>query len=461
MTRTADGDQRAGIMYGVAMLISGTFATVIMKAEYSIVSRGTEPCVDSSADATTYTLDCPFDKPWFGVLQMKLAMSLCLVFLYLRKVVKHQDYLETPLLRLRKGGKKYMATPEVAQMKRRTLGDAAAARMGNSASARETTALLEASEAQKGKVSLKTMAAISVPSFLDLLQTVFANVGLLWISSSVFQMARGSVIIFSAIFSVRLMNKRLYAYHHISILIVAISVVLVGWAGVGHGDIKTGEMSAAAAAAAAANSKNELLGLIFIIGSQVLCALQIVVEEHLMVALNVSPMLLVGLEGLWGLFFYVILVPILSLTPPGTTPFAKIWHEDFYDSIVKISHSPTLVVLIVLYVIAVGTLNVTANYVTKHLSAVMRSIVETLRTLGVWMLGLFVYYALRWQGVNSPGEQWTVYSWLELLGFVLMVYGTLAYKKIWTIPIHALYSTEERDHAAEAYKSPFMSGMHK
>lgn len=76
---------------------------------------------------------------------------------------------------------------------------------------------------------------------------------------------------------------------------------------------------------------------------------------------------------------------------------------------------------------------------------------QTLRTLGVWMLSLFVYYVLKWQGPDSAGEPWTVFSWydrgfcgptsdqcadidtsyvsdarLELVGFLLMVYGTLA-----------------------------------
>lgn len=36
---------------------------------------------------------------------------------------------------------------------------------------------------------------------------------------------------------------------------------------------------------------------------------------------------------------------------------------------------------------------------------------QTLRTLGVWVLSLFVYYVLKWQGPHSAGEQWTVYSW--------------------------------------------------
>lgn len=356
-------DHRAGNLYGAVMLVSGTFSTVIMKSEYAIRSYGTELCADPSAPGNTTTL-CPFDKPWFGVLQMKVAMALCLVFLYLRRFVKHTNYLETPILRLRKNGKKYMNTPEVNAAKRQQL------RNGSRKKPTESSSLLSDAEDQvpETSISLKTAVAVAVPSMLDLLQTVLANVGLLWISSSVFQMARGSVIVFSAIFSVQLMGKRLYAYHYASILLVAISVVLVGYAGVGH--------SGAADSATAEDTKNSLLGLAFIIGAQVLCALQIVVEEHMMISLNVSPMLLVGLEGLWGLVFFAVLMPVLTLTPGGTTAMSKVWHEDFYDSIVKISHSWTLVVLILLYIVAVGTLNVTGNYVTKHLSAVMRSIVE-------------------------------------------------------------------------------------
>lgn len=36
---------------------------------------------------------------------------------------------------------------------------------------------------------------------------------------------------------------------------------------------------------------------------------------------------------------------------------------------------------------------------------------QTLRTLGVWVLSLFVYYVLKWQSSSSPGEPWTLFSW--------------------------------------------------
>ncbi|KAH7474137.1 hypothetical protein PRIC1_014451 [Phytophthora ramorum] len=460
---------REGVLSAAFMLVSGTFSTVIMKTEYAVRAHGTATCLDPQTGEQT-TL-CPFAKPWFGVLQMKVAMTLCLAFLYTRKCSQHRRYLETPVLRMHKGGRRYVAAApsedEMATIKRKYAGHAGAENKvealkrkyrhkgdANEQSPLLAPRLLGGEEDQQGRVSLRTMTAIALPSMLDLLQTVLSNVGLLWISSSVYQMARGSIIIFSAFFSVRLMGKKLYGYHYASIWIVMLAVALVGYAGVGHH----------ANAAEDADSSNAVLGLVFIIAAQILCALQIVVEEHMMLALNVSPMLLVGFEGLWGLVFYVILVPILTLTPAGGSTFARTWHEDFVDSFVQVSNSPTLMVLILAYIVAVGTLNVTGNYVTKHLSAVMRSIAETLRTLGVWTLSLFVYYVVQWQGSASPGEQWTTYSWLELLGFVLMVYGTLAYKQLIHLPVAALYKAEQRElrrGRGEAVKSPFMGNMHK
>ncbi|KAG7381564.1 hypothetical protein PHYPSEUDO_005914 [Phytophthora pseudosyringae] len=286
--------------------------------------------------------------------------------------------------------------------------------------------LLGGEDDQQGRVSLRTMVAVALPSMLE---TMLSNVGLLWISSSVYQMAKGSIIIFSAFFSVRLTDKKLYGYHYASIWIVMLAVIIV--------------------------------------------------EEHMMLALNVSPILLVGLERLWGLVFYVILVPILTLTPATGPAFATTWHEDFVDSFVQVMNSPTLMVLILACIAAVGTLNVTGDYVTKHFSVVLRSIAEvwSLSTADVHRNGaarlvfcltntlallLFVYYVVQWQGLASLGEQWTTYSWLELMGFLLMVYGTLA--QLLHLPPAKLYAAEQRElrcGRGDAVKSPFMGNMRK
>ncbi|EQC38656.1 hypothetical protein SDRG_04353 [Saprolegnia diclina VS20] len=429
---------RKGFLWGLVMLVSGTLCTIITKVQYSLQSLGTEPCVING----NTTLHCYFDKPWFGVLEMKLAMACCLVFLYVRKRVEHRAYLETPVNKMQKGGRKYMLTPQQSRKAASTKN--------------ERTPFLDTSSSASGP-SWSTIMLLIIPSMLDLLNTVFANIGLLWISSSIYQMTRGSVILFNAFFSVRFMGKRLFAYHYSSILLVIIAVGMVSFAGLSQAAMQS---AAEPSAADAEKQANQVLGLSFIFVAQFLCAIQIVIEEYFLTKRQVSPMLLVGIEGLWGLVFMVVLIPLLQWTPRGTSGLSKVWHEDFSDALVKISNSWPLVWTVVAYVITIGVFNLAASFVTKYLNSVVRSILDTMRTMGVWLLTLFVYYVIKWTGPNSPGEPWTVWSWLELAGFAVMVVGTLTYKKILRFPGTWLYAAEEREANLALTKSPFMASMH-
>ncbi|OQR95952.1 Drug/Metabolite Transporter (DMT) Superfamily [Thraustotheca clavata] len=424
-----DKKARKGFIWGLVMLVSGTLCTIITKVQYSMHSFGTETCFVNG----TKTVDCFFDKPWFGVLQMKFAMASCLVFLYARKRIEHRAYLETPVAKLQKGGRKYMLTPQK--------------------STTESTPFLN-EQTTKGPTKATIMLLI-IPSVLDLLNTVFANIGLLWISSSIYQMTRGSVILFNAFFSVQFMGKRLFAYHYTSILLVIIAVGMVAMAGVWQSQMLD------PSAIDPEKQANQVLGLSFIFIAQFLCAIQIVIEEYFLTKRHVSPMLLVGIEGLWGLVFMIFLIPILQWTPRGTSGLSKIWHEDFTDALIKISNSWPLFWSVVAYVITIGVFNLAASFVTKYLNSVVRSILDTMRTMGVWLLSLFVFYIIKWTGPNSPGEPWSVWSWLELAGFAVMVLGTLTYKKIVQFPLRWFYQAEENEAAMTTMKSPFMASMHQ
>ena len=91
-----------------------------------------------------------------------------------------------------------------------------------------TTSNMQEKEQHSSSMTCKAFLFLIIPSTLDLLQTILGNIGLLWISSSVYQMARGSTIVFSAILSVKYMNKQLYGYHYLSLFLVISSVLLVG-----------------------------------------------------------------------------------------------------------------------------------------------------------------------------------------------------------------------------------------
>jgi hypothetical protein len=54
--------------------------------------------------------------------------------------------------------------------------------------------------------------------------------------------------------------------------------------------------------------------------------------------------------------------------------------------------------------------------VTGHLGAVFRTVLETMRTLFVWILGLILFYTPL--GMGRLGESWTAWSPLQALGWV-------------------------------------------
>merc|ERR1711884_350034 len=152
---------------------------------------------------------------------------------------------------------------------------------------------------------------------------------------------------------------------------------------------------------------------------------------------GVTPFQLAGYEGLWGVLFFVVLIPVLTLTPGNPNPdqlpnpMLAVYHEDFRDSLVKLHNSSQLVAWSLTYFVVIAVYNVSGQAVTKHLSAVLRSILEACRTLGVWMADLLLFYAI---GRKQDGEAWTVWSWVELAGFLLLVYGTMSYKGLLPIP---------------------------
>ena len=111
----------------------------------------------------------------------------------------------------------------------------------------------------------------------------------------------------------------------------------------------------------------------------------------------------------------------------ASTDLGKIWHEDFSDSFLKIGNSSGLLVVTLIETFIIGAYNLSGNYVTKKLNAVVRSILEACRTLGIWVLDLLFFYAIGCKGqTSSLAESFQTISVLQLIGFMILVYGTFA-----------------------------------
>ena len=69
---------------------------------------------------------------------------------------------------------------------------------------------------------------------------------------------------------------------------------------------------------------------------------------------------------------------------------------------------------------SISCFNACGVAITKYASAAQRSTVDTCRTLLIWMISLAI--------------GWEVFYWQELLGFFLLVFGTLVYNEIVILP---------------------------
>jgi len=72
----------------------------------------------------------------------------------------------------------------------------------------------------------------ALPAMCDIIGIGTMYAGLCLSSASVFQMLRGSVVIFTCLLSVIWLKRKIYGYQWFSVLLVAFGITIVGWASV-------------------------------------------------------------------------------------------------------------------------------------------------------------------------------------------------------------------------------------
>ena len=255
-----------------------------------------------------------------------------------------------------------------------------------------------------------------LPACLDMTGTSMMYVGLLMTYASDFQMLRGSVVLFTGAIS-RIFMKRLLAGHHwIGMLAVVVGTLLVGLDGVIFPSADTGSAS------------NPMLGNLIIVAAQVVVATQMCVEEIFVGGRDVPPLLAVGLEGMFGMgVLSCVLVGMYYL--PGVSGLSETrGHlEDSLDALLQLGSGNGILLGFMLASLAsIAFFNFFGISVTKAMSAAHRMVLDSLRTMVVWGFSLCVYAV-----DPSKGQK---FSWLQLVGFAILLFGTLVYNEILPLP---------------------------
>jgi len=272
---------------------------------------------------------------------------------------------------------------------------------------------------------------LALPACCDITGTTLMNVGLLFVAASIYQMTRGALALFVGVFSVIFLRRRLFGYQWSALVIVVLGVGIVGLAGAiaKHPELKLEPrsiMETAMLVARAATDKvattvknpdalQTIIGVLMIAGAQIFTATQFVLEEFILERYAIEPLKVVGWEGLFGFLVTMLGMGILHFAI-GRTEQGRYGYFDAVEAWREITHYRAIAVSSVLIMISIGGFNFFGLSVTRSISATSRSTIDTCRTLFIWIVSLALH--------------WETFKWLQIVGFVLLVYGTFLFNDI-------------------------------
>eukprot|EP00769_Ergobibamus_cyprinoides_P000901 gnl/Ergobibamus_cyprinoides/191.p1 GENE.gnl/Ergobibamus_cyprinoides/191~~gnl/Ergobibamus_cyprinoides/191.p1 ORF type:complete len:398 (-),score=190.63 gnl/Ergobibamus_cyprinoides/191:29-1117(-) len=340
----------------------------------------------------------PFAKPWFQTGIMFSAMMMCIFIHFIVMAVQ----------------------------KKRSL-----TRSGSGVALKDAT-----KESEVHEHDLKSYCLIGVPALFDMVATTLMTYGLEFIDVSVMQMLRGSMVIFSGLLCRFALKRTIYFHQWIAIATTACACVIVGISAILN----------SSTSATAGPASEQIFGCLMVVLSQLVQASQIVAEDFLLSSVNAAPLQVVGMEGVWGsLVTFFIFMPLAYLIPGNDNGHS----EDWFDTMEMLHNNSQIVHTAMVYWICILVLNYSGMLVTSELTAVHRTIFESVRTIAIWITDLLIYYVFSPDSVY--GESWTTYSWLQLAGFFVLVFSTFFYNAMVRFPfLDSSYEVEFAEKAAKA-----------
>jgi drug/metabolite transporter (DMT)-like permease len=285
---------------------------------------------------------------------------------------------------------------------------------------------------------------LALPACCDIAGTTLMNVGLLFVAASIYQMTRGALVLFVGLFSVIFLKRHMGAFKWASLFIVVTGVAVVGLAGalenkkatvpgtapgadppsmdelrhqMAHSTIHMIRDGAKSVIATAQehSAAQTIIGMLLIAGAQIFTASQFVIEESIMAKYELDPLATVGWEGVFGFSVTAIGMVVLHFAVGGTDA-GRGGYFDAREGLSQVFHHRAIAASSLLTMVSIGGFNFFGLSVTRTVSATARSTIDTCRTLFIWVVSL--------------GLGWETFKWLQVVGFGLLVYGTMLFNEI-------------------------------
>lgn len=204
-----------------------------------------------------------------------------------------------------------------------------------------------------------------------------------------------------------------------------VSVVVVGWAALlnKQAEEANGTHNLNADGSISGFVQKPMVGILLILAGAFVQSLQYVFEEKVMSVSTevdmppIPPLLLIGMEGMWGTLLCLFVVYPVAYYAPGIDHGS---FENPYNTYIMFMTSPTIQHVFVIYFFSILAYNMLAVLVTYMLDSVWHAILDNFRPITVWASDLYIFYYV----TVALGEQWTQWSYLQLAGMAVLLYGT-------------------------------------
>ena len=247
----------------------------------------------------------------------------------------------------------------------------------------------------------------AIPAMCDLCGTSIMYVGLTWTYAASFQMLRGSVIIFTGLLSVAFYGNTLKIYNWVGMVMVIVGLVVVG---VGDYVFSGADPSL--------NRNTVLAGDLLIILAQIITAVQMTIEEKILKKYKTHPLQGVGLEGIFGFSVLALLLIPMYFIPWHLPQSSSSWQEharfeDTIDAFKQWAYTPYVLVPSLGLVFSIAFFNFAGLTVTKTMNATTRMVLDTLRSIIIWVISL----AVGWQQFEP----------FQPVGYIILLAGIWIY----------------------------------
>jgi len=253
----------------------------------------------------------------------------------------------------------------------------------------------------------KVLGFLMIPACFEVFSTAIAQVALLSLSASVFQITRCFVVIFTAILKHFLLRQQMRRYMWIGACVSFFGLALVS----STAFIQPFQLE---------NELDARLGIMFLLFSCLIQGLQFIFEEKVLLNESAPPLVVVGMEGLWASIFMIIVVFPIAFFIPGSDKGSL---ENLHDSLVMFQNSDQIQALICVLLFTVFIYYVFSIFVTHMINLIWHAVSDNLTIITIWIVNLIIYYSTN----QRFGEAWTYLSGIELVGLLILFFGTAIY----------------------------------